>query len=217
MATSFSKPILFLSFRNFLSDRLRTHGQVFSLACLVVALLGYLFWGLALALGPLVSIYFAREAERKGIEVDFPFLLATTAVSAMIGVGVTQMFGLNAESIVQGEREVRAGTSAEGRVAEITGQTVPQLVTSFIPTNIFWNLTGGPGGNAQAPQTSVIAIVVFATLLGMAALGLRKKDPVTADRVAAGVDTLQITPRVASTTRESRLRSAWAVARREVQ
>jgi D-3-phosphoglycerate dehydrogenase len=28
------------------------------------------------------------------------------------------------------------------------------------------------------------------------------------------VDTLQVTPRVASTTRESRIRSAWAVARR---
>lgn len=34
------------------------------------------------------------------------------------------------------------------------------------------------------------------------------------DRPLYGVDSLQITPRVASTTRESRLRSAWAVARR---
>jgi D-3-phosphoglycerate dehydrogenase / 2-oxoglutarate reductase len=33
-------------------------------------------------------------------------------------------------------------------------------------------------------------------------------------RPLAGIDTLQITPRVASTTRESRLRSAWGVARR---
>jgi D-3-phosphoglycerate dehydrogenase len=33
-------------------------------------------------------------------------------------------------------------------------------------------------------------------------------------RPLAGIGTLQITPRVASTTRESRLRSAWAVARR---
>ena len=33
-------------------------------------------------------------------------------------------------------------------------------------------------------------------------------------RPLAGIDTLQVTPRVASTTRESRLRSAWAVARR---
>jgi phosphoglycerate dehydrogenase-like enzyme len=33
-------------------------------------------------------------------------------------------------------------------------------------------------------------------------------------RPLAGIVTLQVTPRVASTTRESRLRSAWAVARR---
>ncbi|TMH10450.1 MAG: phosphoglycerate dehydrogenase [Betaproteobacteria bacterium] len=35
-----------------------------------------------------------------------------------------------------------------------------------------------------------------------------------AGRPLAGMDTLQITPRVASTTRESRLRSAWAVVKR---
>ena len=71
----------------------RTHGQVFALACLVVACLAYLYWGLAVALGPLVSIYFAREAERKGIEVDFPFLLATTAAAGSIW-----QFGLSASA-----------------------------------------------------------------------------------------------------------------------
>ena len=35
-----------------------------------------------------------------------------------------------------------------------------------------------------------------------------------AGRPLHDIDTLQITPRVASTTRESRIRSAWAVARR---
>jgi short-chain fatty acids transporter len=62
----------------------RTLGQVFALSCLVVACLGYLYWGLAIALGPLVSIYFAREAEKKQIEVDFPFLLATTTAAGSI-------------------------------------------------------------------------------------------------------------------------------------
>jgi L-cystine uptake protein TcyP (sodium:dicarboxylate symporter family) len=116
-------------------------------------------------------------------------LLATTAVSAVIGVGVTQMFGLSAESIVQGERELRAGTNAEERAEAITGQTVPQLLLSFIPTNVFQDLAGSRPANA--PQTSVIAVVVFASLLGVAGLGLRKKDPETAARVAAGVETLQ--------------------------
>jgi short-chain fatty acids transporter len=62
----------------------RSRGQVFALACLVVACLGYLFWGLAIGLGPLVAVYFAREAERKGIELDLPFLIATTAAAGSI-------------------------------------------------------------------------------------------------------------------------------------
>jgi len=71
----------------------RTVNQVFALSCLVVACLAYLYWGLAIALGPLVSIYFAREAEKKGIEVDFPFLLATTAAAASVW-----QFGLSASA-----------------------------------------------------------------------------------------------------------------------
>ena len=71
----------------------RTQDQVFALSCLVVACLAYLYWGLAITLGPLVSIYFAREAEKKGIEVDFPFLLATTAAAASIW-----QFGLSASA-----------------------------------------------------------------------------------------------------------------------
>ena len=71
----------------------RTQGQVFALSCLVVACLAYLYWGLAIALGPLVSIYFAREAEKKGIELDFPFLLATTSAA-----GSVWQFGLSASA-----------------------------------------------------------------------------------------------------------------------
>ena len=50
----------------------------------------------------------------------------------------------------------------------------------------------------------------------IAAAWLDSLEPGALDpgRPLAGIGTLQITPRVASTTRESRLRSAWAVARR---
>ena len=50
----------------------------------------------------------------------------------------------------------------------------------------------------------------------IAAAWLDSLEPGAMDegRPLAGIATLQITPRVASTTRESRLRSAWAVARR---
>ena len=71
----------------------QTQAQVFAVACLVVACLAYLYWGLAIALGPLVSIYFAREAEKKGIDIDFPFLLATT-----FAAGSIWQFGLSASA-----------------------------------------------------------------------------------------------------------------------
>ena len=50
----------------------------------------------------------------------------------------------------------------------------------------------------------------------MAAAWLDSLEPGTLDegRPLHGIGTLQITPRLASTTRESRLRSAWSVARR---
>lgn len=50
----------------------------------------------------------------------------------------------------------------------------------------------------------------------LAAAWLDSMEPgaLDAGRPLHGIETLQVTPRVASTTRESRLRSAWAVARR---
>src|SRR5215510_2461705 len=55
----------------------KTANQVVLIAVLLTAGASYLYWGLGIALGPIVAVYFAREAERKGIEVDFLFLLST--------------------------------------------------------------------------------------------------------------------------------------------
>lgn len=54
----------------------KTANQVVILAILLNGGLSYFYWGLGIALGPLIAIYFAREAERKNIPVDFLFLLA---------------------------------------------------------------------------------------------------------------------------------------------
>jgi uncharacterized protein len=61
---------------------------------------------------------------------------------------------------------------------------VPDLLLSFIPTNVFDALTG-------AEPTSIISIVLFASLLGIAALGLRRSDPELGGRVIEGVEVLQ--------------------------
>ena len=53
-----------------------TAAQVFLLSVLLTAALSYVYWGLGLALGPLIAVHFARAAEAKGVRVDFPCLLA---------------------------------------------------------------------------------------------------------------------------------------------
>jgi short-chain fatty acids transporter len=53
----------------------RTPRQVVALAFLTAGTASYIYWGLGYALGPMIAIFFAAEAERRGVAVDFPFLL----------------------------------------------------------------------------------------------------------------------------------------------
>lgn len=62
----------------------KTAPQVIVVSILLTSLLAYLNWGLSIALAPLTAIYFTREAERKGIKIDFPFFLAATHASGSV-------------------------------------------------------------------------------------------------------------------------------------
>ncbi len=59
-----------------LSERPRTANQVVIVSVVLSAFFSYLYWGLGMALTPLVAIHFARQAEGRGLKVDFLFLLA---------------------------------------------------------------------------------------------------------------------------------------------
>ncbi|GAL28306.1 MULTISPECIES: L-cystine transporter [Vibrio] len=89
-------------------------------------------------------------------------LLATTAISALIGIVVTQAFGLSAEGLTEGARETARIAVLENRVDRVSDLTIPQMLVSFIPTNPFADLTG-------ARSTSIIAVVIFGVLTGIAA------------------------------------------------
>jgi short-chain fatty acids transporter len=52
--------------------------QFVALAFFTAGVASYLYWGLGYALGPMIAIFFAADAERRGIRVDFPFLLGVT-------------------------------------------------------------------------------------------------------------------------------------------
>ena len=69
----------------------KTPTQVTILATLLSAGLSYLYWGLGIALGPLIAVHFCREAERKKIDVDFLFTL-----SVVLAANSVWQYGLSA-------------------------------------------------------------------------------------------------------------------------
>ena len=71
----------------------RSRVQLVAFAVLLTAIASYLFWSLGYALSPIIAVVFAREAERKGFALHFPFFLGT--VYATIAVW---QFGLSSSA-----------------------------------------------------------------------------------------------------------------------
>ncbi|WP_386693060.1 MULTISPECIES: L-cystine transporter [unclassified Lonepinella] len=110
-------------------------------------------------------------------------LLVTTAIAAAIGIAMTYIFDLSADGLIAGERELAAQAKVDGRVDQVSHLSVPTMLLSFIPKNPFAELTG-------ANPTSIISVVIFSALLGIATLSLRKENEELGNRIAQGVDTL---------------------------
>jgi short-chain fatty acids transporter len=101
----------------------RTTTQVVVLAVLCGAVVAYLNWGLSIALSPLIAIHFSREAERRGVPVDFLFLLATLA-----GVGSIWQFGFSGSAPLL--------MATPGHFLEQTTGVMPLSTTIWAPAAI---------------------------------------------------------------------------------
>ena len=112
-------------------------------------------------------------------------LLFTTAVAALIGIGLTNLFGLTAEGLVAGTQELaRLQTIQSDYAGKVADLNIPQLLLSFIPQNPMADL-------ARAKPTSIISVVIFAAFLGVAALQLLKDDAEKGAKVVSAIETLQ--------------------------
>jgi short-chain fatty acids transporter len=98
----------------------RTTTQVLALAILLSAGLSYVYWGLGLALGPVIAVYFARASEARGLRVDFPFLLAVIAAAHAVW-----QFGLSASAPLL--------MNTPGHFLESTTGVMPLRTTIFTP------------------------------------------------------------------------------------
>ncbi|MEH7234938.1 L-cystine transporter [Bacillus sp. JJ1562] len=110
-------------------------------------------------------------------------LVGTTAISALVGIGTTVAFDLESIQIEAGEAETARGAAIEERYAGIQDKTFPEQIVDLLPANPFLDFTG-------ARSTSTIAVVIFAAFIGMAFLGVRRKDPENAQMFAKIIDAL---------------------------
>jgi uncharacterized protein len=110
-------------------------------------------------------------------------LIGTTAISAIVGIGTTVVFDLQADQIIQGEEETARGEALVERAEAMQGAALPQQILELLPANPFYDLTG-------ARATSTIAVVIFAAFLGFAYLQLTRREPNQAATITNGIDAL---------------------------
>ncbi|MBK6454050.1 MAG: TIGR00366 family protein [Proteobacteria bacterium] len=116
-----------------IADLPQTVTQVIALAVCVNSILSYLYWGLGLAMGPLIAVYFAEAAERKGLRIDFPFFLAT-----VFAAGSVWQFGLSSTAALLAATpgnflEQEAGVMALGTTI---GSLPALMVTLVFPLSL---------------------------------------------------------------------------------
>lgn len=105
----------------------RSTSQVLGSMILLTAALSYLYWGLGLVLGPIIAIHFAREAEQKGLRLDFPFLLSVTGAAQSVW-----QFGLSASAPLL--------MNTPGHFLEAVTGRMPLGTTIFAPASIVFIL-----------------------------------------------------------------------------
>jgi hypothetical protein len=111
-------------------------------------------------------------------------LMLTTMVAALVGIVMATVFGLSADDLVGGAREMARAEVLEARQGSVADMSYAQLLVSFVPRNIFSDL-------AEARSMSIIGVVVFGLFFGIAALLVCEENPEHGQRIRNFVDTTQ--------------------------
>jgi len=85
---------------------------------------------------------------------------------------------------VAGARELARAETLAARQGSVADLSIAQLLVSFIPSNIFADLTG-------ARSTSIISVVIFGLIFGIAALLVCEENAEYGERIRGFVETTQ--------------------------
>lgn len=110
-------------------------------------------------------------------------LVGTVVIAGAIGIASAWLFNLDGMEITQGQEEAEAISNIEAQTGDVEDQTLPDMIISMIPSNIFEDFS-------QGRDTSVIAVVLFTIIAGIAFMGVKRKQPDQAEIFATGVESI---------------------------
>lgn len=113
------------------------------------------------------------------------FLLVTTAISAIVGSLTTYFAHLTSAGLELTEQAVKNLDNLGGRLDSLANLSLPSLLLSFFPHNLFQDLSG-------AFATSVISVVFAAVFFGVAALKVCQDQPEAGQKILDLINLLQI-------------------------
>lgn len=116
--------------------------------------------------------------------VVIAILIGTTMIAALIGILMANVFGLTADGLTEGARELARADVLTARQEAYEGTGLADMLVRFIPSNIFHDLTG-------ARPTSVIAVVLFGIMFGIAALLVSAEQPERGVAIRSFIETVQ--------------------------
>ena len=111
-------------------------------------------------------------------------LIGTTMIAAFVGILMANIFGLSMDGMIEGARELARADVLEARQESIADLGLADMLIRFIPSNVFSDLTG-------ARPTSIIAVVIFGILFGIAALLVAREDEEKGKLIVEFVETMQ--------------------------
>ncbi len=111
-------------------------------------------------------------------------LILTTVIAALIGIAMAILFGLNAGDLAGGDVEMARAEVLQARQGSVADLSLAELLVSFVPTNIFSDLAGNR-------SMSIIGVVVFGLIFGIAALLVAEDNAEQGTRIRNAVDTFQ--------------------------
>jgi len=110
-------------------------------------------------------------------------LMITVMIASAVGIISVLLFNLDGAEFTGGAAESARIAELEQSQQQVENLSLPQQIINFIPSNIFQDFAG-------LRDTSTIAVVIFSSIVGIAYLGVARKQPEQGKSFKALIDSL---------------------------